>query len=102
MLQSYFHILIFPFLVQNNWSNNLIGIVNCVVGGVGWLMVIMAQSSYAIITGVGLVGFYSGVTTVVLSSYVAEISLEQQRSLLSGGLGFSMTVGLLLVYSIGI
>ena len=101
-LTKLFGYLISPFLVQTNWSNNLIGVVNCVIGGVGWLLVIMAQSSNAIITGVGLVGFYSGVTTVVLSSYVAEISLQQQRSLLCGGLGFNMTMGLLLVYSIGI
>ena len=94
--------LIVPFMVQTNCSNILIGVVNCVIGGVGWLLVITAKSAYTLITGVGLVGFYSGVTTVITMAYVAEISLEQQRGVMCGGIGFSMRGGLLFVYTVGI
>ena len=91
-----------PCIMQTNISTNVIALVNCIVGAIGWILVIVAETPYVLISGVGIAGFSNGVMLVFINSYVAEISRDCQRRVLSGALGFSMRIGLLLVYSLGI
>ena len=95
-------LIILPCLVQTNISTNVIVAVGSIVGAVGWILVIMAESPLILILGVGLVGLYSGLTSVFLITYVPEICLERQRRVLSGGLGFSDRIGIFLAYLFGI
>ena len=95
-------LILFPCLVQTNISTNLIAISTCIVGAVGWMLIISAYSPFTLVSGVGLVGLYSGVVTIFLGAYVSEICLEEQRKVCSGGLGFSNRVGVFLAYALGI
>ena len=91
-----------PCIMQTNISTNVIAFVNCIIGAIGWILILMAESPYTLISGVGIAGISNGVLIVFINSYVAEISLDSQRRVLSGGLGFGMRIGLFLVYSFGI
>ena len=66
------------------------------------MSVILANSAVYVIAGLGIVGFYSGIIGIFLLTYIAEVSLDNQRMVMSGGVGFCMRIGLLLVYLIGI
>ena len=92
----------FPCIMQTNISTNAIALGNCVIGAIGWILVIMAESPYTLICGVGIGGISNGVMFVFMNSYVAEISLDCQRRVLSGAVGFSMRIGLFIVYLLGI
>ena len=102
MITKLLGMVILPFLVQLNISINVIELVFCVVGGIGWILIISAESALALISGVGLVGLCSGITIVFLLTYVSEISLKHQRRFLSGGIGMSMSVGLFVAFFMGI
>ena len=65
-------------------------------------MIILASSAVCVIGGVGLVGFYTGIAVIYIFTYIAEVSLDSQRKIMSGGFGFCMRIGLLMVYSLGI
>ena len=95
-------LIIFPCLVQTNVSINVIVVVNCIIGAVGWVLIIMADSPIKLICGVCLMGLYSGITNMFINTYIPEISLDVQRRLLATGIGFSYRTGLFIAYFAGI
>ena len=66
------------------------------------MLVILASSALCVIFGVGLVGIYYGIILIFIMTYIAEVSLDNQRKIMSEGYGFCIRIGLLLVYFIGI
>ena len=87
---------------QSKLDSNTVAIVSSVLGAVGCLMLISANSALLIISGVALVGLYSGCGFYFANIYVVEISLESQRKMAIGGIGFCLRIGLFFVYLIGI
>ncbi|KAI6649646.1 Sugar transporter ERD6-like 6 [Oopsacas minuta] len=52
--------------------------------------------------GVALVGYHTGIAVIVGITYIPEVSLDNQRKVMSGGFGFSIRIGLFIVYFAGI
>ena len=91
-----------PILVQFGINLKTLTALSCIIGVTGHIMVILASSAVCVIGGVGLVGFYTGIAVIYIFTYIAEVSLDSQRKIMSGGFGFCMRIGLLMVYSLGI
>ena len=91
-----------PILIQFGISIQTLTASSCIIGVTGYMLIILASSAVCVIGGVGLVGFYTGITVIYIFTYIAEVSLDNQRKIMSGGFGFCMRIGLLLVYSVGI
>ena len=66
------------------------------------MLVILAESAITVISGLALVGFGGGVTVMFFNTYIAEISLEHHRRVMSGGIGVCMCIGLFMTFLIGI
>ena len=88
--------------VQSKINSNGVVIMSSILGGVGCLMIISADSALLIIAGVTLFGVYSSCAFYFANMYVVEVSLENQRRMASGGIGFCIRIGLFFVYSLGI
>ena len=83
-------------------NSNTAVLVSSVIGGIGWLMVIIASSSIMAILGASLVGVYTGITIFFIQTYIGEITLSSQRRVASGGIGFCFRISLFCVYALGI
>ena len=95
-------LIMVPILVQFNASIYIIVSLGCLIGLIGWVCVIMAESALLIIVGMSLLGVYTGVIAVFVYTYVPEVCLDSQRRLMSGGLGFSVRISLFFTYLVGI
>ena len=91
-----------PILVQFGFNLKTLAILSCILGVTGYMSVILANSAVYVIAGLGIVGLYSGIIGIFLMTYIPEVSLDNQRKIMSGGHGFCMRIGLLLAYFIGI
>ena len=91
-----------PILTQFGINLKMLTTLSCMLGVAGYMLVLVARSAVYVIAGVGLVGFYTGIVIVFIFTYIAEVSLDDQRKVASGGFGFSVRIGLLLVYFVGI
>ena len=91
-----------PILVQFGINLKTLAILSSILGVTGYMSVILANSAVYVIAELGIVGLYSGIIGIFLMTYIAEVSLDNQRMVVSGGHGFCMRIGLLLVYFIGI
>ena len=68
----------------------------------GYVLIIISDSTAYIILGVSLVGFYSGTIVLFMNTYAAEVALDHQKQLFGGGIGFSVRIGLFIAYFAGI
>ena len=91
-----------PILVLFGISNKTSAILSCILGVTGYMLVTLASSSLYVIAGLGLVGVYSGIILVSIMIYVTEVSLDNQRKVMSGGFGFCIRIGLFIGYFAGI
>ncbi|KAI6650387.1 hypothetical protein LOD99_5824 [Oopsacas minuta] len=66
------------------------------------MVIVIPNSAVYVIIGVALVGYYTGVAVIFIFTYMAEVSLDNQRKVMSGGFGFSIRIGLFIVYFAGI
>ena len=89
-------------LVELGTHLKTITVVNCISGVIGYILIITANSATYIILGVVLVGFYTGSASLFVKTYTAEVALDHQRQLLSGGIGFFVRIGLFIAYFGGI
>ena len=90
------------FGVQYKINSNVIVMISCLIGGIGWLIIANANSAMVIISGMCLVGVFGGCAGVFSKMYISEISLSSQRRVLGGIGGFCLRIGILLVYALGI
>ncbi|KAI6650407.1 Sugar transporter ERD6-like 4 [Oopsacas minuta] len=95
-------IIAVPIVVQFGINLKAIVIVNFVIGVLGYVLIIVAESATCIITGIALEGVYAGILGMFIITYIAEISLDDQRRVMSGGYGFSVRIGLFVAYFAGI
>ena len=91
-----------PILVQFGINLKIVAVLSCIIGVTGYMLVIIGNTAVCVITGVGLVGLYSGIIGIFILTYIAEVSLDNQRKIMSGGFGFCIRIGLFLVYFVGI
>ena len=91
-----------PILVQLGINLKILTTLSCIIGVTGYMLIILGKSAVCLIAGVGLVGAYTGIAIVFIFTYIAEVSLDNQRKVMSGGFGFGVRIGLLLVYFVGI
>ena len=91
-----------PILVQCGINLKTLAILSCIPGVAGYMLVISAISAVYVISGIGLVGLYCGVIEVFIFTYTAEVSLDNQRKVTSGGNGFCLRIGLFIAYFAGI
>ena len=91
-----------PILIQMGLNLNALATISCVMGGIGYLLIITANSAQQIILGVAFVGFYTGIVGICLINYISEVSTGNQKKMMSGGCGFSIRIGILTVYLAGI
>ena len=91
-----------PILVQFGISLKTLAVLGSIIGVTGYMLVIIGNSAVCVIVGVGLVGLYSTIIGIFILSYIAEVSLDNQRKIMSGGFGFCIRIGLFLVYFVGI
>ena len=94
--------LILPVFIQFNVSINCILVVHCLVGWGGWMLILSANSAALLIIGMALVGYYNGIVVMFILTYIPEISLDNQRRVLSGGFGFVVRIGMFLAFLFGI
>ena len=91
-----------PILVQFGIDLKILAILSCILGVAGYMLVILASSAVCVIAGVGLVGIYYGIIAIFIITYISEMSSYNQRKIISGGFGFFVRIGLLIVYFAGI
>ena len=91
-----------PILVQFGINLKTLAILSCILGVTGYMLVILASSALCVIAGVGLIGLYCGIIAVFIFTYIAEVSSDNQRKIMSGGFGFCIRIGLFIVYFAGI
>ena len=91
-----------PLLVQLNINLKTLATISCLIGGAGYLLIIMANSAVHVIMGIAFEGLYIGVGIIWTSNYVSEVALDKQRKIMSGGIGFCYRIGLFIVYFAGI
>ena len=91
-----------PLLVQSNINLNTLVTISCLIGGMGYLLIIVSNSALFLIIGVAFVGFYTGIVAIFMFTYIAEVTLDTQRRVFSGGIGFCVRIGLFIAYFAGI
>ena len=91
-----------PLLVHLSINLNTVAVISCLIGGVGYVFIIVSNSAVCVIIGVAFVGYYTGMAAIFIFTFIAEITLDNQRRVLSGGFGFCIRIGLLIVYLAGI
>ncbi|KAK3585501.1 hypothetical protein CHS0354_003354 [Potamilus streckersoni] len=67
----------------------------------GWLFIATANSATFLLIGRFLCGFSSGMVTVCVPVYIAEISTKSLRGTLGAGVQLIITVGILVAYALG-
>lgn len=68
----------------------------------GWLLIYQTQLIWVLCAGRFLTGIGSGIILVSAPLYVAEVSSKEMRGMLGSGIQLSVTVGILLVYALGL
>lgn len=68
----------------------------------GWLLIAYGSSVNIMHLGRILTGFSSGVVTVVAGVYIAESAPSEKRGMLGSGVQLGITIGILLVYALGL
>ena len=101
-LTRIFGLITAPILVQFGINLNTLAILSCIIGVTGYMLVIVTNSAVCVIAGVGMVGLYTGIIAIFILTYIAEVSLDNQRKIMCGGHGFGLRIGLFLVYFVGI
>ena len=101
-LTRIFGLITAPILVQFGINLNTLAILSCIIGVTGYMLVIVTNSAVCVIAGVGMVGLYTGIIAIFILTYIAEVSLDNQRKIMCGGHGFGGRIGLFLVYFVGI
>ena len=91
-----------PLLVELSINLNTLATISCVIGGIGYVFIIAGNSAAYVIIGVAFVGFYTGIVVIFIFTYTAEVALDSQRRVLSGGIGFCIRIGLFIAYFAGI
>ena len=91
-----------PVLVQFGYNLKVVTTVSCLFGMAGYLLIIFAETAALVIIGVALAGLYTGITTISLITYIAEITVDDQRRVLSGAYGFCIRIGLFIAYLAGV
>ncbi|KAI6650411.1 Solute carrier family 2, facilitated glucose transporter member 8 [Oopsacas minuta] len=76
--------------------------VSCLLGVFGYMLIIVTETAMCIIIGIGSVGIYSAFASIFIKIYIAEVTLDSQRKILSGGYGFWIRIGLFVAYFAGI
>ena len=76
--------------------------MSCLIGGVGYLLIIVANSGVYLIIGIAFVGFYTGIVNIWINNYVSEVALAYQLKIFGGGIGLCYRIGLFIVYLAGI
>ncbi|KAI6650408.1 hypothetical protein LOD99_5845 [Oopsacas minuta] len=89
-------------LTQFGFNLKVVVLVSSVIGMLGYELIIIAESATCIISGAALVGAYTGSVVLFTNTYIAEVALDSQRKAMGGGLGFSVRIGLFIVYFTGI
>ena len=95
-------LMVVPILVQFGINLKTLTALSCILGVTGYMLILLARSAVCVIGGVGLVGFYTGITVMYIFTYIAEVSLDNQRKVMSGGFGFCIRIGLFIAYFAGI
>ena len=62
--------------------------IGCVIGMIGWMCILLAESASLMILGASLLGFYTGILGTFEYTYVPEICLDSPVKVLGGVLGF--------------
>ncbi|KAI6658364.1 hypothetical protein LOD99_11053 [Oopsacas minuta] len=91
-----------PILVQFGLDQKLLVTLYCVIGVTGYILIVIANSDVYVIIGVALVGYQTGIAMIAGMTHITEVSLDNQRKVMSGGFGFSIRIGLFIVYFAGI
>lgn len=68
----------------------------------GWLSILTANGLQGLFIGRFLCGFASGLVTVCVPVYIAEISTTSLRGTLGAGIQLSITIGILTAYAAGL
>ena len=95
-------IFLIPILVQFKFNLNIISVVGQLSGGAGWLLVVVSDRNYLIISGMALLGFYFSINAIFINTYLGEVTLGHQRKIAGGGVGLTIRIGLFIVYGLGI
>ncbi|KAI6650409.1 hypothetical protein LOD99_5846 [Oopsacas minuta] len=66
------------------------------------MLIILSSSAAWVIAGVAFMGMHTGIIEIYLMTYIAEVSLENQRKITIGGFGFCIRIGLFIVFLAGI
>jgi MFS transporter, SP family, solute carrier family 2 (facilitated glucose transporter), member 8 len=74
----------------------------CLPFAVGWLLIYQTQAIWLLCFGRFLTGVGSGLVMVAAPMYVAEVSSKDFRGMLGSGIQLSVTIGILLVYALGV
>ncbi|KAL4232111.1 major facilitator superfamily [Mactra antiquata] len=69
---------------------------------IGWLCIFAATGSLPLFVGRFCCGFASGLVTVCVPVYIAEVSTNSLRGTLGAGVQLSITIGILVAYATGI
>lgn len=69
--------------------------------GVGWFMIIYGSEYILVFCGRILTGVATGMISLVVPLYIAEVSSSKRRGILGAGFQLLVTVGILGVYAIG-
>ena len=94
--------IVTPILVQFGINLKIVATLSCIIGVTGYMLVIIGNSSVYVIAGIGLVGLSTGIIEIFILTYIAEVSLDNQRKIMCGWYGFGARIGLFLVYFVGI
>ena len=89
-------------LVKIGVNLKTITTVSCMLGVAGYMLIIIASSAAYVIIGIALVGLYTGIVGIFALPYISEMSLNNQRKVMSGGYGFCIRIGLFIAYFSGI
>ncbi|KAI6650405.1 hypothetical protein LOD99_5842 [Oopsacas minuta] len=66
------------------------------------MLIIIASSALYVILGVALVGYSTGIAGVFIIAYTPEVTLDNQKRIISGGFGFCFRIGIFIAYFTGI
>ena len=95
-------LIIAPILIQIGLDLKFIATINFLLGVVGCGLIITAESTMCLISGVALMGLYTGISELHIITNISAITLESQRHIMSGGIGFCIRIGIFITYFAGI
>ncbi|CAH2266493.1 jg23625 [Pararge aegeria aegeria] len=95
-----------PGPYASGWLSNSIGRKPCIIAGgvlsvIGSAILAAAENLAMLYCGRLLLGFAGGIISVMIVVYIGEIASTSIRGILLTGFGITMTVGSILLFSIG-